>query len=102
MSESRAERATNLSFVEGLRGVAVLTVFFCHVAVIDFTGRGPLWPSVSFALSHGVDLFFVISGFCMAEIFRRRERIVYGRFLVRRFVRIAPAFYIATIAFFAA
>ena len=101
MSESLTQRPDNVAFVEGLRGVAVLAVFFCHVAVIDFNGNGPLWPGVSFAWSHGVDLFFVISGFCMAEIFRRRGRIDYGRFLARRFIRIAPAFYIATIAFFA-
>src|SRR6185312_15058139 len=47
---------------------------------------------------NGVDLFFVISGFCMylmyvakAGSFKLNE---YGNFLKKRFMRIAPAFYV--------
>jgi peptidoglycan/LPS O-acetylase OafA/YrhL len=60
-------------------------------------------------LAHGVDLFFVISGFCLAlpALARwragrgfRLDRAIFTRFMLRRFSRIALPFYLA-LAFFA-
>jgi peptidoglycan/LPS O-acetylase OafA/YrhL len=75
-------------------------------AVISAGGTYSDW---AFCGSRGVDLFFVISGFCLAFPFLRAWRargtfdldyVTFGRFLLRRFSRIAPPFY-AAIALFA-
>ncbi len=95
------DRVDRFPYIDGLRGVAVLAVLACHIVLIDFDGRGARVPRLWHPLSHGVDLFFAISGFCMAHIFWSGRRTSYGTFLVRRFVRIAPAFYIALLGFVA-
>lgn len=47
---------------------------------------------------NGVDLFFVISGFCMYLMYVAKAGTFvlseYGHFLLKRFMRIAPAFYV--------
>jgi peptidoglycan/LPS O-acetylase OafA/YrhL len=47
---------------------------------------------------NGVDLFFVISGFCMYVMYEKKsgrfDWATYGNFLGKRFKRIAPAFYV--------
>ena len=51
---------------------------------------------------NGVDLFFVISGFCMFYFYASKTDFSYCdffRFLVKRWVRLSPAFYVATIIF---
>lgn len=51
---------------------------------------------------NGVDLFFVISGFCMYYFYASKSDFSYHdffRFLLKRWVRLSPAFYAATILF---
>jgi exopolysaccharide production protein ExoZ len=83
--------------MEGLRGWAVLLVFFVHVH-----GAFKAYLAVDSPLFHvsdflgtvggtGVDLFFVISGFLIyGAVIRPKFR--YGRFFRRRVQRIYPAF----------
>jgi peptidoglycan/LPS O-acetylase OafA/YrhL len=52
-----------LSYVDGLRAIAVLAVMVFHARV--YAPGVPLAPWAK-ECSHGVDLFFVISGFCLA------------------------------------
>jgi len=103
----RTERAERILAIDGLRAVAVLGVIWAHVWAFSGT------PSLSFgfvggvqldlnrALSAGgtgVDLFFVISGFCMYLVYARQEVFSWGGyavFLKKRWLRIAPAFYVA-------
>lgn len=94
---SRDGGAHNVRPMEGLRGFAVLLVFFVHyVALVD------PWISeqasvVAFAESlqtignAGVDLFFVLSGYLIygSLVTRRRQ---FFRFISRRAERIYPAF----------
>jgi peptidoglycan/LPS O-acetylase OafA/YrhL len=47
----------------------------------------------------GVDLFFVISGFCLSYPTLRGKAVSYGTFLLRRFTRIAPPYYVALALF---
>lgn len=99
MREIEAPRADRLAYLDGLRGLAVASVFLCHLVVTDFKGHGTLAPRLSFALSHGVELFFVISGFCMALILERQPKITYMKFIFRRFYRIMPPFAVALATF---
>ena len=51
---------------------------------------------------NGVDLFFVISGFCMYYFYASKVEFSYHdffRFIVKRWTRLSPAFYVATIIY---
>ncbi|MTI17251.1 acyltransferase [Rhodobacteraceae bacterium RKSG542] len=76
--------------IEGLRGVAVLLVLLFHFELFGFT-----------AGFIGVDIFFVISGFLMTQIIMRPNFNWSGscilNFYVKRFWRLAPAYYFAAV-----
>lgn len=93
-----------IEHIDGLRAIAVLSVLCAHLAANA--------PNVSGAASHamlegahGVDLFFVLSGFCLAFptlIAWRRNGVApfsLSNFATKRLVRIVPPFYLATAAF---
>ncbi|MGR3480188.1 acyltransferase family protein [Salipiger marinus] len=75
------------SDIDGLRAIAVLAVVVYHFGFPGLPGGFT-----------GVDVFFVISGFLIGGIlWREREamgRIRLGRFYLRRFRRLAPAFFV--------
>ncbi|HXM97466.1 MAG TPA: acyltransferase [Candidatus Dormibacteraeota bacterium] len=83
--------------IEGLRGFAVLLVFFVHFDA--FFGRyaslHPLIKRLSVILGNigntGVDLFFVLSGALIYGALIRRK-VSYFKFIGRRLERIYPAF----------
>ncbi len=104
--------------MEGLRGYAVLLVFFVHSTggylrswrhiEIDEPARpalidhGPDVASLDWALMflseshHGVDLFFLLSGFLIARILNKnRQHFSYPSFLRHRLLRIYPAFFLS-------
>jgi peptidoglycan/LPS O-acetylase OafA/YrhL len=87
--------------IDGLRAFAVVGVIWAHVWM--FFGNIPLIIGgidihriISFG-GIGVDLFFVISGFCMYLMYQKKAADFsfhfYGDFIVKRWKRIAPAFY---------
>jgi peptidoglycan/LPS O-acetylase OafA/YrhL len=96
-----------IAYIDGLRAVAVLSVLFFHAGVHD-----PLVQhaknAVSFVLqqgSHGVELFFVLSGFCLAypslsKLYapRTADFNVPG-YAARRLIRIVPPYYAAIVLF---
>jgi peptidoglycan/LPS O-acetylase OafA/YrhL len=77
-----------------LRGVAILLVICRHTVLF----RAPGWDAllVQFGWA-GVDLFFVLSGFLISGLlfseYRRSNTIRFGRFAIRRALKIYPAFY---------
>ena len=80
--------------LDGLRGIAILMVIFCHTILF----RAPGWESpVVLSGWAGVDLFFVISGFLISGLlfaeYRRNGTIRFKRFAIRRALKIYPAFY---------
>jgi peptidoglycan/LPS O-acetylase OafA/YrhL len=84
--------------LDGLRGIAILLVVFCHfVSNLHITADGWAWPLVAFAHAGwaGVDLFFVLSGFLITGILvdARGSNSYFKAFYARRALRILPAYY---------
>jgi peptidoglycan/LPS O-acetylase OafA/YrhL len=90
-----------INAIDGLRAFAVLGVIWAHVWM--FFGNIP-WKVAGVDVNKimsfggiGVDLFFVISGFCMYLMYHKKAADFtlgfYWSFIVKRWKRIAPAFY---------
>lgn len=85
--------------IDFVRGIAILLVMFAHFKK-PYTGMGLLdaftWLEEKGG-GHGVDLFFVLSGFLVGGLLLKEYRdtgtVMAGRFLVRRVFKIWPAYY---------
>lgn len=94
--------------VEGLRAIAVLLVVAHHATThSSFVANGYVGLArLTVEGSHGVDLFFILSGFCLSYPVLRgladngTSRFDICGYLARRCVRIVPPYY-AAIAIFA-
>jgi exopolysaccharide production protein ExoZ len=91
-----------LSSIQALRAVAAYAVVVHHqldtlgnYLGIEAARHGPR------VFMSGVDVFFVISGFVMAESTARASIHAPGRFLRARLVRIAPTYWLLTLLVFA-
>ena len=100
------ERERRIDYVDGLRAVAVLGVIVFHVA--SHSGFGGPMALIASEGARGVDLFFVLSGFCLAfpTLSKLRQNGVNTSFDIvafaaKRIVRIVPPFYLATALFVA-
>lgn len=90
--------------LEGLRGIAALSVLIFHVAVIsaqETTAAGVGRVLVQF--SHGLTLFFVLSGFLLSRPFILWLRVEKSRpsiisFARNRLLRIYPGYLVALVA----
>lgn len=86
-----------LTAMEGLRGFAVLLVFFVHAHALfgDYAASQPIlgWDSrfLGDIGNTGVDLFFVLSGYLIYGTLIRKK-VAYLNFLRRRVERIYPTF----------
>lgn len=94
-----------IRYIDGLRAVAVLLVVAHHVMLHSPSLPTPV-PFLSLAHvmlegSHGVDLFFVLSGFCLSYPVLQRLRAEHAarfsvtRYFAKRIVRIVPPYYAA-------
>ena len=92
-------RTDHIPVLDGLRGIAVLLVLWSHLEAV--TAHTPL-RFVDYVLQPGylgVDIFFVLSGFLITRILlsnRARRRPV-KNFLIRRFLRIFPIYYLTVL-----
>jgi peptidoglycan/LPS O-acetylase OafA/YrhL len=79
--------------LDGLRGIAVISVFAYHSLGPLITPSGPI-PYMGWL---GVDLFFVLSGFLITSILLRARDTenYYEVFYARRALRILPLYYLA-------
>lgn len=95
------EKEDRLLVLDVLRAVAVVLVIGRH-AMIDWHGYNPVVKTIAKYWREGgwigVDIFFVLSGFLVSGLlFREHQRtgmVRSGRFLVRRGLKIYPAFYV--------
>ena len=85
--------------LDGVRGLAVLLVFFNHLILASGIDKDFWWDRQVFKLADaswlGVDLFFVLSGFLITGIpFNSKGSNKYFRsFYGRRILRIFPLYY---------
>jgi peptidoglycan/LPS O-acetylase OafA/YrhL len=85
--------------LDGVRGIAILLVMFCHFAQysgMDRIARVDRWfYKATYAGWTGVDLFFVLSGFLITGILldAKGNNNFFRNFYARRFLRIFPLYY---------
>jgi len=77
---------SKLEYVQAVRGLAAILVVYSH------TGHSPCFGVI------GVDIFFVLSGYMMAMIMQ--EGPGPAQFITRRFMRIAPLYFVCTLTAF--
>lgn len=85
----------HLNFLDGLRGMAVLMVFFSHFLHFDLPPDSLPCKICGFCGGGGVDLFFVISGFLIGGIIidNYTSPNFLSVFFLRRACRIVPLYY---------
>jgi len=102
-------RADRVEPIQWLRGVAAMLVVCNHAGLLalkfleipETPSSSTVWNLARFG-AFGVDIFFVISGFVMAMSARRFDGGAgAARFLVQRYNRIAPLFYLLSAVLFA-
>ncbi|MDD3265994.1 MAG: acyltransferase [Burkholderiales bacterium] len=82
--------------LDSLRGIAALMVIFQHMWEMDNISDARLKPWLFFCAGHeAVILFFVLSGFALTHQLRNFSISEYPKFVVRRFLRIYPVYYVA-------
>lgn len=88
-----------LDYVDALRGIAVMLVVLVHAGADSIS---PLFTPITYLGQFGVQLFFLMSAFTLCVTNERSplNRRTYGSFLVRRFFRIAPMYYLALASYF--
>lgn len=92
--------------IDGLRALAALGVLWTHTWTYFnnprcLIGKFDLADIGAFGVN-GVDLFFVISGFCMYYFYASKKDFTYTdfrHFLFKRWMRLSPAFYGATLIY---
>lgn len=91
-----------IAYLDGLRAIAVLLVVIHH-AIADSKTRGTLARVLSHG-NHGVELFFILSGFCLSyptlSRLRRDTATSFDvvRYAAHRVVRIVPPYWLAIVA----
>ena len=93
---------TRLAHIDGLRAVAILMVVAFHVGKTGVLGAAatPLGRVLQQGY-HGVELFFILSGFCLAyptlESIQSKGAAIFDvdQFAARRITRIVPPYWIA-------
>jgi peptidoglycan/LPS O-acetylase OafA/YrhL len=92
--------------LDGLRFLAALGVLWIHTWTAHgnprwFIGKVDMANFMAIGVN-GVELFFVISGFCMYYFYASKIDFSYrdySRFLFKRWVRLSPAFYAITVIY---
>ncbi len=92
-----------LDYIDSLRGLAVLMVVLVHVSQIaDMSNFNSIIQKIFSDGAKGVQLFYIISGFTIwLSIYKIsiKNTYSYKNFMIRRFFRIAPMWYMAIIVY---
>ncbi len=90
-----------LDYIDIARGIAILMVMLVHTSQA-VNGVSQLVGDIDRYGQMGVQLFFVASAYtlCFSSIKRAEEKQSLISFLIRRFFRIAPLYYLAIIGYF--
>ncbi len=92
--------------MEGLRGLAILQVFFCHYEIVVLSRLSPAYQSAFHRIvvqlgASGVDLFFLLSGLLIYRAALKQD-LRLTQFFARRVQRIYPTFLVAFLIYFVA
>ncbi|TRX73884.1 acyltransferase family protein [Pseudomonas mangiferae] len=94
-----ADTRPRLAGLDFLRGFAALWVLMFHVVeLVPAAYHGPYSPYLLHVGWNGVDLFFVLSGFLIGGLLAADRGETRGGFLLRRVLRIYPAFLVVAVA----
>lgn len=92
-------RPARLGMLDPLRGILALCVAVYHLSVWFDLTRSGTGQNMAFAKlgNYGVSAFFVLSGFLLFRTasWQRIQKEGVGHFWLRRFLRLAPVFYLA-------
>ncbi|MBO0937578.1 acyltransferase [Fibrella sp. HMF5335] len=90
---------TKLSYIDSLRGIAILGVIMVHVNLNDPIILPHVMNQIVQNGSRGVQLFYLASSFTLCLSFKNRKEEIHTKknFFLRRFFRIAPLYYIGII-----
>jgi peptidoglycan/LPS O-acetylase OafA/YrhL len=101
---SEVHRLTHIRELDGLRGIAALMVFLYHVCGTTIKAEdcphSLLWLYRSSSLgAHGVDLFFVLSGFLISSLLidDQEKTTYYHDFYWKRALRILPIYLVCLV-----
>ena len=83
-------QASRIEYLDGLRGLAALSVVIFHYNQAQINGVSALA-----LLSFGVHLFFIISGYVI--FFTAEKKPEPKRFLMNRFIRLYPTFFVSVL-----
>jgi peptidoglycan/LPS O-acetylase OafA/YrhL len=104
-SSSVQQSSTRFHAIDGIRGIAAVSVVLYHLAgAVDRAAAGEWMPSwIRLLVAHGylgVDLFFVLSGFVIAYSTRNGDYTwgYLGRFALRRSIRLDPPYWFTILA----
>lgn len=92
-------------YIDSLRGIAILYVIVVHIATVlgfikfPYFSQYPVFEKFALNGMYGVSLFFIVSAFTlmMSHYNRINEPNATRNFVIRRFFRIAPMYYLAII-----
>jgi peptidoglycan/LPS O-acetylase OafA/YrhL len=98
--EEQTIRPRHFPCFDGLRAIAAITVVLVHTAFVSGFTTSSHYGIYTARLEIGVSVFFLISGFLLYRPFAAshiagRRNPATGRFWVRRFLRIVPAYWLA-------
>ena len=94
-----------IGYIDGLRAVAVLAVVAFHAEIYAHADRTGLLARIVLQGHRGVELFFVLSGFCLSyptlSVLSEGASTNFDilRFAAKRCVRILPPYYAAIVVF---
>jgi len=95
--DDQIRTSTRLGYLDSLRGIAALMVFFGHYINWKYDGNMSVRAaSILFNANDAVSFFFVLSGMVLSYPYLQFDKkLDIGRFYVTRLFRIFPAFWIA-------
>lgn len=99
MTETANKNTLFFPFITGLRGYAALMVFLIHTGNLYGINR-PFFNRIVEFGKYGVILFFVISAFTICLSIARKEHFSFKKYIIRRFLRIAPLYFLISIICF--
>lgn len=101
-TQKMTEQSARLQFIDGLRGTAVALVVLCHTAIWSGLPHDTVTCRLLFLGRAGVDLFLVLSGFCLFWPLVKGgdgnvKNLQIAPYFARRIRRIFPPYYAALV-----